>query len=226
MYKEIKVLDVATLQPITNAEVMFFDENGNYFKPWNKTNSQGIVSVEDPRAERGNKFSVKAPGYHNAFLNLSNLESWNDGLGSRAQSGMVYLIDSKSYIENIKKANEQQALNSGQITLEEIRIWKEKERIANEAQIQLNKITGIVNGTFQGVSYSLSARLTAIISSTQKLTQSPYSNVREGSTQLFEEAQNLQARVATMEKDLNQIIKDYQAEIAEAKAKQLASLKK
>lgn len=225
MYKEIKVLDATTLEPITNAEVRFYDENGNYFRPWNKTDSKGIVSVEDPRAERGNDFVVIAPGYASETLRLSNLEYFNNTQRVVTQSGVVYLLDSKTYIENGRKYREQQALKSGQTTLEEIRVWKEKERVANEAQTQLNKITGIVNGIFQGVSASLKARLAAIISSTQKLTQSPYANVREGSTQLLDEAQNLQARVATLEKDLNQIISNYQAEVEQAKAKQLASLK-
>lgn len=225
MYKEIQVLDATTLEPITNAEVKFLDENGNYFKPWTQTDGKGIVSVEDPRAERGNSFSIQAPGYAAETLQLSNLESFNNGQRFVTQSGVVYLLDSKTYVENAKKFQEQNALKAGQVSLDEIRIWKEKERIANEAQVQLNKITGIINGVFQGVSASLSARLSAIISSTQKLTQSPYSNVREGSTQLLEEAQNLQARVATIQKDLNQIVSDYQAEVAQAKAKQLASLK-
>ena len=225
MYKEIKVLDATTLEPITNAEVRFYDENGNYFKPWNQTDSKGIVSVEDPRAERGNDFAVMAPGYASETLRLSNLEYFNNTQRVVTQSGVVYLLDAKTYIENAKKFQEQNALKTGQVTADEIRIWKEKERIANEAQTQLDKITGIVNGVFQGVSASLKARLSAIISSTQKLTQSPYANVREGSTQLLDEAQNLQARVATLEKDLNQIISNYQAEVAQAKAKQLASLK-
>lgn len=225
MYKEIKVLDATTLQPITNAEVKFLDENGNYFEPWTKTDSKGVVSVEDPRAERGNSFSIQAPGYAAETLQLSNLESFNNGQRFVAQSGVVYLLDAKTYIENAKKFQQQNALKTGQVTADEVRVWNEKQRIANDAQIQLSKITGIVNGVFQGVSASLSARLTAIISSTQKLTQSPYSNVREGSMQLLEEAKNLQARVVTIEQDLNQIIKNFEAEVAEAKAKQLASLK-
>lgn len=225
MYKEIKVLDATTLQPITNAEVKFLDENGNYFKPWTQTDAKGVVSVEDPRAERGNSLLIQAPGYASETLQLANLESFNNGQRFVAQSGVVYLLDAKTHIENAKKFQEQNALKTGQVTADEIRIWKEKERIANEAQTQLDKITGIVNGVFQGVSASLKARLSAIISSTQKLTQSPYANVREGSTQLLDEAQNLQARVATLEKDLNQIISNYQAEVAQAKTKQLASLK-
>ncbi len=215
MYKEIKVLDVTTRQPITNAEVKFLDENGNYFKPWNQTDSKGIVSVDDPRAERGNSFSIQAPGYRAETLQLKDLESFNNGSWVVTQSGVVYLKDNKTFIEDLKK---------GPMTQEQ-RVAQEKERIAKEAQAELNKLTGIVNGVFQGASFSLKARLASVISSVQKLTQSPYSNVREGATQLLNEAQDLQSRVDAMEMDLNQIIKDFDAYVADLKAKQLASLK-
>ena len=79
MYKEIKVIDVTTGQPITNAEVKFYDENGNYFKPWTQTDSKGIVSVDDPRAERGNGFSIQAPTYRSETLQLKDLEYFNNG---------------------------------------------------------------------------------------------------------------------------------------------------
>jgi hypothetical protein len=215
MYKEIKVLDVTTRQPITNAEVKFLDENGNYFKPWNQTDSKGIVSVDDPRAERGNSFSIQAPGYRAETLQLKDLESFNNGSWVVTQSGVVYLKDNKTFIEDLKK---------GPMTQEQ-RVAQEKERIAKEAQTELNKLTGIVNGVFQGASFSLKARLASVLSSVQKLTQSPYSNVREGATQLLNEAQDLQSRVDAMEMDLNQIIKDFDAYVADLKAKQLASLK-
>jgi hypothetical protein len=215
MYKEIKVLDVTTGQPITNAEVKFLDENGNYFKPWSQTDSKGIVSVDDPRAERGNSFSIQAPGYRAETLQLKDLESFNNGSWVVTQSGVVYLKDNKTFIEDLKK---------GPLT-EEQRVAKEKERIAQEAQTELNKLTGIVNGVFQGASFSLKARLASVLSSVQKLTQSPYSNVREGATQLLNEAQDLQLRIDAIEKDLNQIIKDFDAYVADLKAKQLASLK-
>jgi ElaB/YqjD/DUF883 family membrane-anchored ribosome-binding protein len=215
MYKEIKVLDVTTRQPITNAEVKFLDENGNYFKPWNQTDSKGIVSVDDPRAERGNSFSIQAPGYRAETLQLKDLESFNNGSWVVTQSGVVYLKDNKTFIEDLKK---------GPMTQEQ-RVAQEKERIAKEAQTELNKLTGIVNGVFQGASFSLKARLASVLSSVQKLTQSPYSNVREGATQLLNEAQDLQSRVYAMEMDLNQIIKDFDAYVADLKAKQLASLK-
>jgi ElaB/YqjD/DUF883 family membrane-anchored ribosome-binding protein len=215
MYKEIKVLDVTTRQPITNAEVKFLDENGNYFKPWNQTDSKGIVSVDDPRAERGNSFSIQAPGYRAETLQLKDLESFNNGSWVVTQSGVVYLKDNKTFIEDLKK---------GPLTQEQ-RVAQEKERIAKEAQTELNKLTGIVNGVFQGASFSLKARLASVLSSVQKLTQSPYSNVREGATQLLNEAQDLQSRVDAMEMDLNQIIKDFDAYVADLKAKQLASLK-
>jgi ElaB/YqjD/DUF883 family membrane-anchored ribosome-binding protein len=215
MYKEIKVLDVTTGQPITNAEVKFLDENGNYFKPWSQTDSKGIVSVDDPRAERGNSFSIQAPGYRAETLQLKDLESFNNGSWVVTQSGVVYLKDNKTFIEDLKK---------GPLTQEQ-RVAKEKERIAQEAQTELNKLTGIVNGVFQGASFSLKARLASVLSSVQKLTQSPYSNVREGATQLLNEAQDLQLRIDAIEKDLNQIIKDFDAYVADLKAKQLASLK-
>jgi hypothetical protein len=215
MYKEIKVLDVTTRQPITNAEVKFLDENGNYFKPWNQTDSKGIVSVDDPRAERGNSFSIQAPGYRAETLQLKDLESFNNGSWVVTQSGVVYLKDNKTFIEDLKK---------GPLTQEQ-RVAQEKERIAKEAQTELNKLTGIVNGVFQGASFSLKARLASLLSSVQKLTQSPYSNVREGATQLLNEAQDLQLRIDAIEKDLNQIIKDFDAYVADLKAKQLASLK-
>jgi ElaB/YqjD/DUF883 family membrane-anchored ribosome-binding protein len=215
MYKEIKVLDVTTRQPITNAEVKFLDENGNYFKPWNQTDSKGIVSVDDPRAERGNSFSIQAPGYRAETLQLKDLESFNNGSWVVTQSGVVYLKDNKTFIEDLKK---------GPLTQEQ-RVAQEKERIAKEAQTELNKLTGIVNGVFQGASFSLKARLASVLSSVQKLTQSPYSNVREGANQLLNEAQDLQSRVDAMEMDLNQIIKDFDAYVADLKAKQLASLK-
>jgi hypothetical protein len=215
MYKEIKVIDVTTGQPITNAEVKFLDENGNYFKPWTQTDSKGIVSVDDPRAERGNSFSIQAPGYRAETLQLKDLESFNNGSWVVTQSGVVYLKDNKTFIEDLKK---------GPLTQEQ-RVAQERERIANEAKAQINKLTGIVNGVFQGASFSLKSRLSSVISSVQKLTQSPYSNVREGASQLFTEAQDLQLRVDAMEKDLNQIIKDFDAYVADLKAKQLASLK-
>jgi len=215
MYKEIKVLDVTTRQPITNAEVKFLDENGNYFKPWNQTDSKGIVSVDDARAERGNSFSIQAPGYRAETLQLKDLESFNNGSWVVTQSGVVYLKDNKTFIEDLKK---------GPMTQEQ-RVAQEKERIAKEAQTELNKLTGIVNGVFQGASFSLKARLASVLSSVQKLTQSPYSNVREGATQLLNEAQDLQSRVDAMEMDLNQIIKDFDAYVADLKEKQLASLK-
>jgi ElaB/YqjD/DUF883 family membrane-anchored ribosome-binding protein len=215
MYKEIKVLDVTTGQPITNAEVKFLDENGNYFKPWSQTDSKGIVSVDDPRAERGNSFSIQAPGYRAETLQLKDLESFNNGSWVVTQSGVVYLKDNKTFIEDLKK---------GPLTQEQ-RVAQEKERIAKEAQTELNKLTGIVNGVFQGSSFSLKARLASLLSSVQKLTQSPYSNVREGATQLLNEAQDLQLRIDAIEKDLNQIIKDFDAYVADLKAKQLASLK-
>ena len=79
MYKEIKVIDVTTGEPITNAEVKFLDENGNYFKPWTQTDSKGIVSVDDPRAERGNGFSIQAPTYRSETLQLKDLEYFNNG---------------------------------------------------------------------------------------------------------------------------------------------------
>ena len=215
MYKEIKVLDVTTGQPITNAEVKFLDENGNYFKPWSQTDSKGIVSVDDPRAERGNSFSIQAPGYRAETLQLKDLESFNNGSWVVTQSGVVYLKDNKTFIEDLKK---------GPLTQEQ-KVAQEKERIAKEAQTELNKLTGIVNGVFQGASFSLKARLASLLSSVQKLTQSPYSNVREGATQLLNEAQDLQLRIDAIEKDLNQIIKDFDAYVADLKAKQLASLK-
>lgn len=215
MYKEIKVLDVTTRQPITNAEVKFLDENGNYFKPWNQTDSKGIVSVDDPRAERGNSFSIQAPGYRAETLQLKDLESFNNGSWVVTQSGVVYLKDNKTFIEDLKK---------GPMTQEQ-RVAQEKERIAKEAQTELNKLTGIVNGVFQGASFSLKARLASVLSSVQKLTQSSYSNVRDGATQLLNEAQDLQSRVDAMEMDLNQIIKDFDAYVADLKEKQLASLK-
>jgi hypothetical protein len=215
MYKEIKVIDVTTGQPITNAEVKFLDENGNYFKPWTQTDSKGIVSVDDPRAERGNSFSIQAPGYRAETLQLKDLESFNNGSWVVTQSGVVYLKDNKTFIEDLKK---------GPLTQEQ-RVAQERERIANEAKAELNKLTGIVNGVFQGASFSLKARLASVLSSVQKLTQSPYSNVREGASQLFTEAQDLQLRVDAMEKDLNQIIKDFDAYVADLKTKQLASLK-
>jgi hypothetical protein len=215
MYKEIKVIDVTTGQPITNAEVKFLDENGNYFKHWTQTDSKGIVSVDDPRAERGNSFSIQAPGYRAETLQLKDLESFNNGSWVVTQSGVVYLKDNKTFIEDLKK---------GPLTQEQ-RVAQERERIANEAKAQINKLTGIVNGVFQGASFSLKSRLSSVISSVQKLTQSPYSNVREGASQLFTEAQDLQLRVDAMEKDLNQIIKDFDAYVADLKAKQLASLK-
>jgi hypothetical protein len=210
MYKEIKVLDVTTGQPITNAEVKFLDENGNYFKPWGQTDSKGIVSVDDPRAERGNSFSIQAPGYRAETLQLKDLESFNNGSWVVTQSGVVYLKDNKTFIEDLKK---------GPLTQEQ-RVAQEKERIAKEAQTELNKLTGIVNGVFQGASFSLKARLASVLSSVQKLTQSPYSNVREGATQLLNEAQDLQLRIDAIEKDLNQIIKDFDAYVADLKAKQ------
>lgn len=225
MYKEIKVLDATTLEPITNAQVQFKDEDGNYFKPWNQTDAKGMVSVEDPRAARGNYFSIIAPGYAAELLQLSNLESFNNGRRFVAQSGSVFLQDAKTYIEETKKFQENLALKSGTTTIEQIRIAKEKERISTDAQIELNKLTGIVNGVFQGASFSLKSRLSSVISSVQKLTQSPYSNVREGASQLFSEAQDLKLRVDAIEKDLNQIIKDFEAYVADLKAKQLASLK-
>ncbi len=215
MYKEIKILDVTTGQPITNAEVKFLDENGNYFPPYTQTDSKGIVSVDDPRAERGNSFSIQAPGYRAETLQLKDLESFNNGSWVVTQSGVVYLKDNKTFIEDLKK---------GPLTQEQ-RVAQEKERIAKEAQTELNKLTGIVNGVFQGASFSLKARLASVLSSVQKLTQSPYANVREGATQLLNEAQDLQSRVDAMEMDLNQIIKDFDAYVAELKAKQLASLK-
>ena len=215
MYKEIKVIDVTTGQPITNAEVKFLDENGNYFKPWTQTDSKGIVSVDDPRAERGNSFSIQAPTYRSETLQLKDLESFNNGSWVVTQSGVVYLKDNKTFIEDLKK---------GPLTQEQ-RVAQERERIANEAKAELNKLTGIVNGVFQGASFSLKSRLSSVLSSVQKLTQSPYSNVREGASQLFTEAQDLQLRVDAMEKDLNQIIKDFDAYVADLKAKQLASLK-
>jgi ElaB/YqjD/DUF883 family membrane-anchored ribosome-binding protein len=225
MYKEIKVVDVLTGQPITDAHVKFFDENGNYFKPWPQTDSKGMVSVDDPRAERGNSFSIHAPGYRSETLQLKDLESFNNGFWVVTQSGVVYLIDNKTFIEETKKRKEQDALRSGTTTLEQIRIANERERIANEAKAQINKLTGIVNGVFQGASFSLKSRLSSVLSSVQKLTQSPYSNVREGASQLLTEAQDLQIRIDAMEKDLNQIIKDFDAYVADLKAKQLASLK-
>jgi hypothetical protein len=215
MYKEIKVLDVTTGQPISNAEVKFLDENGNYFKPWSQTDSKGIVSVDDPRAERGNSFSIQAPGYRAETLQLKDLESFNNGSWVVTQSGVVYLKDNKTFIEDLKK---------GPLTQEQ-RVAQEKERIAKEAQTELNKLTGIVNGVFQGASFSLKVRLASVLSSVQKLTQSPYSNVREGATQLLNEAQDLQLRIDAIEKDLNQIIKDFDAYVADLKEKQLASLK-
>ena len=215
MYKEIKVIDVTTGEPITNAEVKFLDENGNYFKPWTQTDSKGIVSVDDPRAERGNSFSIQAPGYRAETLQLKDLESFNNGSWVVTQSGVVYLKDNKTFIEDLKK---------GPLTQEQ-RVAQERERIANEAKAQINKLTGIVNGVFQGASFSLKSRLSSVLSSVQKLTQSPYSNVREGASQLLNEAQDLQLRVDAMEKDLNQIIKDFDSYVADLKAKQLASLK-
>ena len=215
MYKEIKVIDVTTGEPITNAEVKFLDENGNYFKPWTQTDSKGIVSVDDPRAERGNSFSIQAPTYRSETLQLKDLEYFNNGKWVVTQSGVVYLKDNKTFIED---------LNKGPLTQEK-RVAQERERIANEAKAQINKITGIVNGVFQGASFSLKSRLSSVLSSVQKLTQSPYSNVREGASQLLNEAQDLQLRVDAMEKDLNQIIKDFDSYVADLKAKQLASLK-
>lgn len=215
MYKEIKVVDVTTGQPITNAHVKFFDENGNYFKPWPQTDSKGMVSVDDPRAERGNGFSIHAPTYRSETLQLKDLEYFNNGKWVVTQSGVVYLKDNKTFIED---------LNKGPLTQEQ-RVAQERQRIANEAQAQLNKLTGIVNGVFQGASFSLKSRLSSVLSSVQKLTQSPYSNVREGASQLLTEAQDLQIRIDAMEKDLNQIIKDFDAYVADLKAKQLASLK-
>ena len=215
MYKEIKVIDVTTGEPITNAEVKFLDENGNYFKPWTQTDSKGIVSVDDPRAERGNSFSIQAPGYRAETLQLKDLESFNNGSWVVTQSGVVYLKDNKTFIEDLKK---------GPLTQEQ-RVAQERERIANEAKAQINKLTGIVNGVFQGASFSLKSRLSSVLSSVQKLTQSPYSNVREGASQLLNEAQDLQLRVDAMERDLNQIIKDFDSYVADLKAKQLASLK-
>ena len=215
MYKEIKVIDVTTGEPITNAEVKFLDENGNYFKPWTQTDSKGIVSVDDPRAERGNSFSIQAPTYRSETLQLKDLESFNNGSWVVTQSGVVYLKDNKTFIEDLKK---------GPLTQEQ-RVAQERERIANEAKAQINKLTGIVNGVFQGASFSLKSRLSSVLSSVQKLTQSPYSNVREGASQLLNEAQDLQLRVDAMEKDLNQIIKDFDSYVADLKAKQLASLK-
>jgi ElaB/YqjD/DUF883 family membrane-anchored ribosome-binding protein len=215
MYKEIKVLDVTTRQPITNAEVKFLDENGNYFPPYTQTDSKGIVSIDDPRAERGNSFSIQAPTYRAETLQIKDLESFNNGSWVVTQSGVVYLKDNKTFIEDLKKSP----------LTEEQRVAQEKERIAKEAQTELNKLTGIVNGVFQGASFSLKARLASVLSSVQKLTQSPYSNVREGATQLFNEAQDLQLRINAIEKDLNQIIKDFDAYVADLKEKQLASLK-
>lgn len=215
MYKEIKVIDVTTGEPITNAEVKFLDENGNYFKPWTQTDSKGIVSVDDPRAERGNSFSIQAPTYRSETLQLKDLEYFNNGKWVVTQSGVVYLKDNKTFIED---------LNKGPLTQEQ-RVAQERERIANEAKAQINKLTGIVNGVFQGASFSLKSRLSSVLSSVQKLTQSPYSNVREGASQLLHEAQDLQLRVDAMEKDLNQIIKDFDSYVADLKAKQLASLK-
>lgn len=215
MYKEIKVIDVTTGEPITNAEVKFLDENGNYFKPWTQTDSKGIVSVDDPRAERGNSFSIQAPTYRSETLQLKDLEYFNNGKWVVTQSGVVYLKDNKTFIED---------LNKGPLTQEK-RVAQERERIANEAKAQINKLTGIVNGVFQGASFSLKSRLSSVLSSVQKLTQSPYSNVREGASQLLNEAQDLQLRVDAMEKDLNQIIKDFDSYVADLKAKQLASLK-
>lgn len=215
MYKEIKVIDVTTGEPITNAEVKFLDENGNYFKPWTQTDSKGIVSVDDPRAERGNSFSIQAPTYRSETLQLKDLEYFNNGKWVVTQSGVVYLKDNKTFIED---------LNKGPLTQEQ-RVAQERERIANEAKAQINKLTGIVNGVFQGASFSLKSRLASVLSSVQKLTQSPYSNVREGASQLLNEAQDLQLRVDAMEKDLNQIIKDFDSYVADLKAKQLASLK-
>ena len=215
MYKEIKVIDVTTGEPITNAEVKFLDENGNYFKPWTQTDSKGIVSVDDPRAERGNSFSIQAPTYRSETLQLKDLEYFNNGKWVVTQSGVVYLKDNKTFIED---------LNKGPLTQEQ-RVAQERERIANEAKAQINKLTGIVNGVFQGASFSLKSRLSSVLSSVQKLTQSPYSNVREGASQLLNEAQDLQLRVDAMEKDLNQIIKDFDSYVADLKAKQLASLK-
>jgi hypothetical protein len=215
MYKEIKVLDVTTGQPITNAEVKFLDENFNYFPPYTQTDSKGIVSVDDPRAERGNSFSIQAPGYRAETLQLKNLDYFNNGSWVVTKGGVVYLKDNKTFIQDLQK---------GPLT-EEQRIAQEKQRIANEAQAELNKLTGIVNGVFQGASFSLKSRLSSVISSVQKLTQSPYSNVREAATQLLNEAQDLQSRVDAMEMDLNQIIKDFNAYMADLKAKQLASLK-
>ena len=215
MYKEIKVLDVTTRQPITNAEVKFLDENGNYFPPYTQTDSKGIVSIDDPRAERGNSFSIQAPTYRAETLQIKDLESFNNGSWVVTQSGVVYLKDNKTFIEDLKKSP----------LTEEQRVAQEKERIAKEAQTELNKLTGIVNGVFQGASFSLKARLASVLSSVQKLTQSPYSNVREGATQLFNEAQDLQLRINAIEKDLNQIIKDFDDYVADLKEKQLASLK-
>jgi ElaB/YqjD/DUF883 family membrane-anchored ribosome-binding protein len=225
MYTEIKVLDKDTLKPIEGTTIYFYDENGNYFKPWGLTDSKGIASVEDERAKRGNTIGVMAPGYRGTNFQLKNLDYFDNGQWIEINKGVIYLQNAKSYGDAVKKFQTERDLKSGLITLEEIKLSEEKKRIADEAQAELNKLTGIVNGVFQGSSFSLKARLASLLSSVQKLTQSPYSNVREGATQLLNEAQDLQLRIDAIEKDLNQIIKDFDAYVADLKAKQLASLK-
>jgi ElaB/YqjD/DUF883 family membrane-anchored ribosome-binding protein len=225
MYTEIKVLDKDTLKPIEGTTIYFYDENGNYFKPWGLTDSKGIASVEDERAKRGNTIGVMAPGYRGTSFQLKNLDYFDNGQWIEINKGVIYLQNAKSYGDAVKKFQTERDLKSGLITLEEIKLSEEKKRIADEAQAELNKLTGIVNGVFQGASFSLKARLASLLSSVQKLTQSPYSNVREGATQLLNEAQDLQLRIDAIEKDLNQIIKDFDAYVADLKAKQLASLK-
>jgi len=225
MYTEIKVLDKDTLLPIQGAKVLFFDENGNYFKPWGLTDSKGMASVEDERAKRGNTIGVSAPGYRASSFKLKNLDYFDNGQWTEINKGVIYLQNAKAYADAVKKYQTEQALKSGSITLEDIKLWEEKERIANEASAQLSKITGVVNGVFQGASFSLKSRLTSLITSVQKFTQSSDSNVRESATQLLTDAETLQSRVLTMEKDLVQILQDWDQFVAQKKAEQLAKLK-
>jgi hypothetical protein len=225
MYTEIKVLDKDTLLPIQGAKVLFFDENGNYFKPWGLTDSKGMAGVEDERAKRGNTIGVSAPGYRASSFQLKNLDYFDNGQWIEINKGVIYLQNAKAYADAVKKYQTEQALKSGSYTLEDIKLYEEKERIANEAAAQLSKITGVVNGVYQGASFSLKSRLSSLITSVQKLTQSSYSNVRESATQLLTDAETLQSRVLSMEKDLVQILQDWDQFVAQKKAEQLASLK-
>ena len=65
MTREIKVLDGTTLQPISsakatffhgknNAELKFYDKEGKLYNPsGNKSDSQGIMIVEEPMGHLG-----------------------------------------------------------------------------------------------------------------------------------------------------------------------------